>query len=580
MHDLVIRGGSVIDGSVDATRTTADVAIRDGRIVEVGKVSGPARRELDADGLLVTPGFVDIHTHYDGQASWDQVMSPSFDNGVTSVIMGNCGVGFAPAHPDQREWLIGMMEGVEEIPGTALHDGLDWNWESFPQYLDALAAKPRTIDVGSLIAHGPLRAYVMGPRCETQLTADPQDCAQMARIVREAMDAGAFGVSTSRTLYHRSTTGELVPGTYADEEELVAIGKAIRESGHGVLEVVPMGVAGDDPDGHVQEIRFLRRVAQRAGVEVQFLLGQYNERPGAWRDMLDIVEAADAEGVRMRPLVFGRGTGVLFSHQATNPFSRFPSYQALSGLSPEERLRALRDPEVQERILADHDPIQDEWSRLSNNPWKSTYVLGEGANYEPSPDDSVDAIARRQGRDPARVGYELMLEQDGRAFLSYPLIGYSDYNLNAIREMLIHPLTVLSGSDAGAHCNTICDAAMSTFMITHWTRDRTRGPKLPLEWVIHKQTRDTAMAMNMADRGLLRPGMIADVNLIDYDNLRLLPPEYVRDLPGGAGRLIQRGGGYVATIKTGEVIAENGQQTGARPGKVLRSLPVQTRAAA
>lgn len=571
MHDIIIRGGSVIDGSVDAKATTADVAIRDGRIVEVGRVSGTAKREIDADGLIVTPGFVDIHTHYDGQASWDEVMSPSFDNGVTTVIMGNCGVGFAPARPDQRDWLIGLMEGVEEIPGTALHDGLDWNWESFPEYLDALAAKPHTIDIGALMAHGPLRAYVMGERSEKELTATPEDRVEMARLTHEAMAAGAFGVSTSRTLYHRSTSGELVPGTYADEEELVAIANAISSAGHGVLEVVPMGVAGDDPDGHLEEIQFLRRVAKRAGVEIQFLLGQYNERPGAWRDMLGIVEDAQKEGVRMRPLVFGRGTGVLFSHQATNPFSRFPTYKALSLLSPEERLRALRDPEVKARILADHDPIDDEWSRLSNNPWKSTYVLGEGANYEPSLEDSVEAIARRLGRDPAETGYELMLEQNGRAFLSYPLIGYSDYNLDAIREMLIHPATALSGSDAGAHCNTICDAAMATFMITHWTRDRTRGEKLPLEWVIHKQTRDTAMAMNMADRGLLKPGMIADVNLIDYDNLHLRPPEYVNDLPSGAGRLIQRGAGYVANIKSGVVIGENGEQTGARPGEIIRS---------
>lgn len=571
MHDIIIRGGSVIDGSVDAKATTADVAIQGGRIVEVGRVSGTAKREINADGLLVTPGFVDIHTHYDGQASWDELMSPSFDNGVTTVIMGNCGVGFAPARPEQRDWLIGLMEGVEEIPGTALHDGLDWNWESFPEYLDALAAKPHAIDIGSLMAHGPLRAYVMGERSEKELTATPEDRAAMAKLTAEAMQAGAFGVSTSRTLYHRSTSGELVPGTYADEEELVAIANAISQSGHGVLEVVPMGVAGDDPDGHVEEIKFLRRVAQRAGVEIQFLLGQYNERPGAWRDMLNIVEDADKDGVRMRPLVFGRGTGVLFSHQATNPFSRFPSYKALGDLPPAERLKALRDPEIRARILADHDPIDDEWSRLSNNPWKSTYVLGEGANYEPSLDDSVEAIARRQGRDPAEMGYDLMMEQDGRAFLSYPLIGYSDYNLEAIREMLVHPLTALSGSDAGAHCNTICDAAMATFMITHWTRDRTRGEKLPLEWVIHKQTRDTALAMNMSDRGLLKPGMIADVNLIDYDNLRLLPPEYVNDLPSGAGRLIQRGGGYIANIKSGVVIGENGQQTGARPGKIIRS---------
>ncbi len=572
MFDLLIKGGRIVDGSGEAA-FTGDVAVTGGKIVEVGKVSGAARRTIDADGLLVTPGFVDIHTHYDGQATWDPLLSPSFHNGVTTVMMGNCGVGFAPARPDRRRWLIDLMEGVEEIPGTALHDGIRWAWESFPEYLDALDAMPRAIDVGALLAHGPLRAYVMDKRAETEEPATADDRAAMAGIVGEALRAGAFGFSTSRTLYHRALDGTLVPGTFADEAELVAIGRAIRDSGHGILEAVPLGVAGDSPDGHMDEIRFLRRVAKKSGCELQFLLVQYEERPDLWRDILAEVEAAKAEGTRLTPLIFGRAAGVLFSFQSNNPFSRYPTYQALSKLPEDERRRALRDPAVRARILADHDPIDDEWKRLSENPWPRTFVLGPDNNYEPSLAESVAAIAERQGRSAKEVGYDLLLENDCQAFLLFPLVSYANGDLEAVRTMLEHPHSVLSGSDAGAHCNTVCDGAVPTFLLTHWTRDRTRGPRLGLEWVVKKQTRDTALAMNMADRGLVRAGHLADLNLIDYDNLRLAVPQYVRDLPGGSGRLIQRAEGYVATIKAGTATVENGEETGARPGRLVRSRP-------
>jgi len=572
MFDLLIKGGTIVDGSGSAA-FTGDIAINDGRVVDVGRVSGQAAREINADGLLVTPGFVDVHTHYDGQATWDPLLSPSFDNGVTTVIMGNCGVGFAPVHPDKRRWLIGLMEGVEEIPGTALHEGIRWEWESFPEYLDALEAMPRALDVGALLAHGPLRAYVMGERAVGEEPASAAEINAMSALVAQAMSAGAFGFSTSRTYYHRSVDGELVPGTFADENELVAIGRAIHEAGHGRMEVVPLGAGGDALGKHIDEIRFLRRVAKKTDCEIQFLLVQYNERPEAWRDVLAEVEAAAAEGARLTPLVFGRGLGVLFSFQSTNPFSRYPSFQELSKLAPEERNRALRDPAVRARILADHDPIDDEWKRMSDNPWPSTYPLGESLDYEPDPANSVEAIAKRQGRSSKEVGYDLMLEQNCRGFLSFPLVGYSNSDLEPLREMLIHPLTVLSGSDAGAHCNTICDGAIATFMLTHWTRDRARGPKLPLEWIVRKQTRETAMAMKLTDRGLLQPGYIADVNLIDYAKLRMKLPEYIRDLPGGAGRLVQKAEGYVATLKAGISIAEYGEDTGARPGRLVRSRP-------
>ena len=569
MFDMLIKGGRIIDGSGDP-EFTGDVAIADGRIAEVGRVTGSARRTVAADGLLVTPGFVDIHTHYDGQATWDPLLSPSFHNGVTTVIFGNCGVGFAPARPHRRQWLLDLMEGVEEIPGTALHEGMKWEWESFPEYLDALAAKPRAIDVGALLAHGALRAYVMDDRIEADAPATEADIAEMVALVRQALDAGAFGFSTSRTRYHRGLDGNLVPGTFADEQELIAIGRALTEAGHGIMEAVPMGVGGEDPEAHLDEVDFLRRVAAESGCDLQLLVVQYPERPEIWRDILAQVDAARASGTRMTALVMARFAGVMFSFQSTNPFSRFPSYQSLAGLGKEERKRALRDPEVRARILADHDPNLDEWARLSNNPWPRTFILGDN-NWEPDDSRSVESIARAQGREPKEVGYDMLLERDCEAFLLLPLAGYAGGDLEAVRAMLEHPGTVLSGSDAGAHCQTICDAATPTFMLSHWTRDRDRGPKIPLEWAVHKQTWETARAMNMTDRGLLRPGLLADLNVIDYDNLALCPPEYVRDLPGGAGRLMQRATGYVATVKAGEVISEKGEETGARPGNLVRS---------
>lgn len=574
MHDMVIKGGTVVDGT-GADRKTADIAIDDGLISAVGKLNGPAARQtIDADGLLVTPGWVDVHTHFDGQVTWDEVLRPSFDNGVTSVIMGNCGVGFAPRETGKERWLIGLMEGVEEIPGTALHDGIQWNWTHYSEYLDYLDNMPHALDVGGLVAHGALRAYVMKDRAELEEPATEDEARQMAHLVRDAMAAGAFGFSTSRTGFHRSVDGFLVPGTFADVRELSLIGREITEAGHGLMQVVPFGVAGEEEAGPMRELELLAQVAREAGCPIQFTLGQVTDYPGVWRQQIAALEQFNKQGLNIRPQVFGRGTGVLFSFQATNPFHRHPTYlKELAHLPHDQRMARLRDPAIKARLLAEEDSVDDAWKVLADNPWPWTYRMGYPLNFEPDPAESVQAIAERQRRNPKEVGYDLLLEEDGRALLTFPLLGYAGYDLEDIREMLLHPLAVMSGSDAGAHCNTILDAATPTFMVTHWTRDRTRGEKLPLEWVVWKQTQDTAQAFGMTDRGVLQPGYKADINVIDYDNLQLMMPEYVHDLPSGAGRLVQAAQGYVATINRGDVINSNGEDTGARPGRVIRSRP-------
>ncbi|MFN3231265.1 MAG: N-acyl-D-amino-acid deacylase family protein [Alphaproteobacteria bacterium] len=581
MHDLLIKGGTVIDGTA-ADRFTADIAIDNGQIADIGKLNGPAaKRTIDADGLLVTPGWVDIHTHFDGQVTWDEVLRPSFDNGVTSVVMGNCGVGFAPRETGKERWLIGLMEGVEEIPGTALHDGIRWSWTHYSEYLDYLDNMPHALDVGGLVAHGALRAYVMKDRAELEEPASEDEARQMAALVRDAMAAGAFGFSTSRTGFHRSVDGFLVPGTFADVNELSIMANEVTKAGHGLMQVVPFGVAGEEEAGPMRELDMLAQVARGTGCPIQFTMGQVTDYPGVWRDQIAALERYHAEGLDIRPQVFGRGTGVLFSFQATNPFHRHPTYLAeLAHLPHEDRVRKLHDPDIKAKLLAEQDSVDDAWKVLADNPWPWTYRMGYPMNFEPDPSESVEAIAKRQGRDPKEVGYDLLLEDDGRAFLTFPLLGYAGYDLEDIREMLLHPLGVMAGSDAGAHCNTILDAATPTFMLTHWTRDRTRGPKLPLEWVVQKQTQGTAQAFGMTDRGVLRPGFKADINVIDYDRLQLLLPEYVHDLPSGAGRLIQQAEGYVATINAGQVINQNGEDTGARPGKVIRSRPMPAAMAA
>ncbi|MEW6296465.1 MAG: amidohydrolase family protein [Thermodesulfobacteriota bacterium] len=576
MYDVVIRGGKIVDGT-GKPAFTGDVAIAGGRIAAVGKDLGRARRTIDAAGLLVTPAWVDVHTHYDGQVAWDEQMTPSLWHGVATVVMGNCGVGFAPATPDRHDWLIGLMEGVEDIPGPALAAGLPWGWESFAEYLDVLDKMPRTLDVGGMITHGAVRAYVMGERGAKNEPATADDIAKMAALVREAVLAGALGFSSSRTLVHIARDGEPVPGTFATEEELTAIARAVRSTGRGILEMVPRGIAGETPE-LLQEVGMMIRIARSTGCPLTFLLAQNNSYPAQWREVMAKCRAAVQEGVPIVPMVFARPVCILFSFQGENPFEYLPSFQPLKKLSHDEKIAALRRPELRRKLVAEQDPNTTGMSLLYQNQlvWERTYPMGSPLRYEPESTNSVAAIARREGRNPREVVYDLLLEQNGRAFLMYAAAGYADGNADALHELICDPITVMGGSDAGAHVRQIIDAGVPTYALTHWSRDRAvDDPKrLPLEYVVRKLTRDGARLFGLTDRGTLEPGAKADINLIDYDNLGVGHPEMVYDLPAGMPRLMQTATGYEKTFVSGEAVQERGRDTGARPGRIVRSRPL------
>ncbi|MEP6623128.1 MAG: amidohydrolase family protein [Acidimicrobiia bacterium] len=571
MHDVVITGGTLVDGTGAAPRG-ADLAISDGRITEVaesGALAGTgAHRTLDADGLLVTPGFVDIHTHFDGQITWDAQLTPSCWHGVTTVVMGNCGVGFAPARPDKHEWLIGLMEGVEDIPGAALSEGIQWGWESYPEYLDAVDQLPKALDVGSQIPHGAVRAYVMGDRGAHNEPATADDIAAMAVIVREAIGAGALGVSTSRTIAHMAIDGEPVPGTFAAEDELFGIGQALADAGAGIFELAPAGALGEDLAAPDREMDWMRRLSAAIGRPVTFALTQNDHDPDSWSRMLELAGDARAEGARVRPQVAGRPVTLLLGFETFHPFAYTPSWGELGLLPLAERVGRLRaDPELRARVVREAstpDPAMLQFL----DPAKA-FPLGDPPNYEPDPSESVAARAAASGRDVYELYLELLMEQEGRALIMRPLLNYTDTNLDAVREMLLHPTSAWGLGDGGAHCGTTCDASTPTFMLTHWARDRDHD-QLPLEWVIRKMTSETASLYGLADRGTIAPGMRADVNLIDHAGLRLHAPEMVYDLPGDARRFVQRADGYVATMVLGEVTLEHGEDTGARPGQLIR----------
>jgi len=573
MHDLIVRGGTVVDGT-GRPPAGADVAVSDGRVTAVGDLSGErSRREIDADGLLVTPGWVDVHTHYDGQATWDPVLAPSSWHGVTTLVMGNCGVGFAPARPDRREWLIGLMEGVEDIPGTALSEGIEWEWETFPEYLDALDRRHWTVDVGAQVPHGAVRAYVMGERGARNEPAGTDAIDAMRRIVAEALAAGALGFSTSRTLAHRAIDGEPVPGTFAAEDELFGIGAALAEAGRGVFELAPAGSAGEDVDDPKKEIEWMRRLSAAIGRPVTFAMLQVDPYPDLWAALLDEAQRATAEGADIWPQVAGRPTGLLSGHHTSYCLlDPIPDYQALKArqLPPDVLSEVLADPELRRRIV-EWEPPDGATDATMRKAYDHSFLLGDPPDYEPAPEQSLSALAARQGVRPLELAYDAMAADGGHGLLYVPILNYSDGDLEPVRQMLLHPRAALGLADGGAHVGIICDASMPTFMLTHWARDRQRGPTLPLELVVRRQTKDTARLFGLADRGTVEPGMVGDLNLIDFDRLQLGAPRVAADLPAGGRRLLQSATGYRATIKSGITTFEDGEDTGARPGALLRA---------
>lgn len=569
MHDLVIRGGTIVDGS-GQPRFAADLAISDGRVVQVGGKVGAGQREIHADGCLVTPGWVDIHTHYDGQATWDPYLSPSTWHGVTTAIMGNCGVGFAPVKPDRREWLIKVMEGVEDIPGSVLSEGIQWDWETFPEYLDALDRRPKALDVGAQIPHSALRAYVMGERAIHHDEASPTDLLAMRRVLREALVAGAVGFSTSRTFLHKYDERKYPPGTFATGEEISALGSVMGEVGHGVFQMTANHPAME------AEIPWLEQLARHNQLPVLFNLQQTDSAPDVWKQIALTLDRARAEGVPLMAGISGRPLGILFSWQSTlHPFIAHPSYQALQELPFSEKLARLRQPEMRRQIMNEQRGLLDRRAETLFSSFHKIYRLGKNPDYEPLPEESVAAMAGRSGQSPLEMVYDLMLENEGQAILYYPSFNYSYENLDHLHQLMQHPNTVNSLSDGGAHCGYICDVSMPTFMLTHWTRDRSRGPLLALEHIVQRQTHDTARVYGLQDRGLLQAGYKADINIIDPQALKVHCPEMVFDLPGGGRRLVQRADGYIATLVNGIPIFENGVATGDLPGKLLRGARVQ-----
>jgi N-acyl-D-aspartate/D-glutamate deacylase len=569
MHDIVIRGGTIIDGT-GRTGYGGDIAIEGGRIAAVGGKLGPGRREINAAGRLVTPGWVDVHTHYDGQATWDAELAPSSWHGVTTVMFGNCGVGFAPVRPEHRHALIDLMEGVEEIPGSAMAEGMAWDWESFPDFLDALERRPRAIDVAAQIAHMPLRVYVMGERAIAREPARPDDIAAMRRLTEEAIRAGAFGFTTSRTDSHKTPRGDMVPSRYAEEQELVGIGAALGAVGAGAFGM------NSDFDDEAAELAWITRLAKDTGRPVWFLLTDRFNEPGRWQRLLAAVHAARAEGAAVTAQIAGRPIGVMLGiGTALNPFTIRPSYGAIEGLPVAEQLRRLRDPAMRRAILAETPSPEAvkrlvQFRQLIATRWDSIFVMGDPPDYEPGPEASLAAIAAREGRTPAEIAYDYLTEAENR-YLFFPVTNYVAGDHEPIRAMLLDSATLLGLSDGGAHCASIIDAGVPTYMLMHWGRDRQRGPCLPLELLVKRQTSETAEFFGFSDRGRLAPGLRADVNVIDFDRLRIHAPEIINDLPGGGRRFVQRVDGYDLTLVAGTPVFEHGHYTGATPGRLVRA---------
>jgi N-acyl-D-aspartate/D-glutamate deacylase len=568
MYDLIIRNGRIVDGT-GAPAYRGDLAVKDGRIAALGKVEGSAIREIDAGGQLVAPGWVDTHSHMDGQATWDHYLSPALNHGITTLVMGNCGVGFAPCQPtdEAHELMISVMEDVEDIPGTALTEGITWEWESFPQYLDALDRFPRAIDVAAQVPHCAVRTYVMGERGVHNEAATADDVAQMAAIVREGIEAGAVGFSTSRTELHRTRTGEAMPGTYSDEAELLGIGETIGELGKGIYQLV------SDWEDWEQEMDWMKRLSIANRCQVNFVLFYQDETK--WprvEAQLAYVRQANAEGAHLVPHVGARPVNVLMSfHGTVHPFFLHQSFAPLTALSAEERIARLRDPEVRAAILAEQAPQMGipEADRMTSD-FELMFELGEAPDYEPRPEDSVAARAAAAGVSPQEYAYDALLQRDGKAMLYFPLMGYGNGDLRRQVTMLEDENSVISLADTGAHCGVLSDASIPTYLLSYFVRDRERGKRFELEHAVKMHTRDTARCVGLEDRGTLEVGMKADINIIDFDRLSLHAPEVIYDLPAGGRRMFQGAEGYTATIVSGEVVMENGAVTGALPGKLIR----------
>ncbi|MFM8528872.1 MAG: N-acyl-D-amino-acid deacylase family protein [Ilumatobacteraceae bacterium] len=581
MYDLIVKGGTVVDGT-GAPRFRADVAVKDGVIVEVAPtIVGEAREVIDATGSIVTPGFVDVHTHYDGQVSWDTLLEPSSCHGVTTVVVGNCGVGFAPVRPGREQWLVQLMEGVEDIPGTALHEGIEWTWESFPEYLDAIDAKNYAIDVAAYVPHGAVRGYVMGDRGARNEAATDSDIAEMARIVAEARRAGAVGFSTSRTMGHKARDGEPGPGTFADERELNAIADALVAAGGGIFEVAPevLPTGGEQPTmSMADELVWMGDIALRTGLKVSYLLLQYGTVPDQWRESLAYSQRIMDQGGYLRPQVAARAFGMMIGWQGYHPFGKRPTYQRLAAAHAGDALFAeLARPEVRDAILSETDDPADPAlpfdgiGQFLQMALDQLYVIGSECDYEPTRDRSVASLAAAAGVDPLRMCYDLLNTDGGRAFLMLPLLNYVDASEDVIHEMLTNPTVINGLGDGGAHVRMICDASMPTYLLTHWARDRRRGPRIELEEAVRLQTSATAEFRGFDDRGVVAPGRKADLNVIDFENLRLEYPHAADDLPAGGRRLLQGATGYVATVVNGVVTRRHGADTGARPGRLVRA---------